>query len=127
KNGAWLSIQPFMYEEENSYPEGSENAKKRDFVYKRTEKAYELAQKHHVKTAWGTDLFGSKEKAEMENQRLVALKKWFSPYAILKMATSNNAELLRLSGPRDPYQNKKDLGQIKEGAFADLILVDGNP
>ena len=41
------------------------------------------------------------------------------------MATSGNAELLTLSGPRNPYPGK--LGVVEEGAFADLLLVDGNP
>ncbi len=41
------------------------------------------------------------------------------------MATHDNAQLLKLSGPRDPYPG--DLGVIKEGALADLILVEGNP
>src|SRR5699024_7060481 len=30
------------------------------------------------------------------------------------------------SGPRDPYKDG-GLGEISEGAYADLILVDGNP
>jgi len=42
------------------------------------------------------------------------------------MATHDNAQLLALSGPRDPYQ-AGPLGVIKEGAYADLLLVDGNP
>jgi imidazolonepropionase-like amidohydrolase len=42
------------------------------------------------------------------------------------MATSDNAELLALSGPRNPYQ-QGPLGVIMEGAYADLILVNGNP
>lgn len=42
------------------------------------------------------------------------------------MATSINAELLELSGPRHPYQDGP-LGVTAEGAYADLILVDGNP
>jgi imidazolonepropionase-like amidohydrolase len=41
------------------------------------------------------------------------------------MATSDNAELVKLCGPRDPYPGK--LGVIEEGALADMILVDGNP
>ena len=41
------------------------------------------------------------------------------------MATSTNAELLTLSGKRNPYPGK--LGVVEEGAFADLLLVDGNP
>jgi imidazolonepropionase-like amidohydrolase len=40
------------------------------------------------------------------------------------MATSGNAELLTLSGPRNPYPGK--LGVVEEGAYADLLLVDGN-
>ncbi len=54
------------------------------------------------------------------------LKKWFTPYEALKMVTSANAELLAMSGPRHPYQ-EGPLGVVKEGAYADLILVDGDP
>jgi imidazolonepropionase-like amidohydrolase len=35
------------------------------------------------------------------------------------------AELLALSGPRNPYPGK--LGVVEEGALADLLLVNGNP
>ena len=38
--------------------------------------------------------------------------------------TSRGAELIELSGPRNPYPGK--LGVIEEGAYADLLLVDGN-
>jgi len=41
------------------------------------------------------------------------------------MSTSKPAELLKLSGPRNPYPG--DLGVVKEGAYADLLLVEGNP
>ena len=41
------------------------------------------------------------------------------------MATSTNAELFAMSGPRNPYPGK--LGVVEEGAYADLLLVDGNP
>jgi imidazolonepropionase-like amidohydrolase len=57
---------------------------------------------------------------------LARLGKWFSPYEVLKIATSQNAELLELSGPRHPYREGK-LGLVAEGAYADLILLDGNP
>lgn len=30
-----------------------------------------------------------------------------------------------MSGPRNPYPN--DIGLVKEGAYADLLLVDGSP
>ena len=44
---------------------------------------------------------------------------------IASCATSVNAELLGMSGPRNPYPGK--LGVVEEGALADLLLVDGDP
>jgi len=41
------------------------------------------------------------------------------------MATGTNAELLQLTGKRNPYPGK--LGVVQVGALADLLLVDGNP
>jgi imidazolonepropionase-like amidohydrolase len=41
------------------------------------------------------------------------------------VATHDNAELLALSGPRNPYPGK--LGGVEEDALADLLLVDGDP
>ena len=58
-------------------------------------------------------------------QWLGRLTKWYSSAEILKMATGSNGELLKLSGLRSPYP--KDIGVIKEGAYADLLLVEGNP
>ena len=47
---------------------------------------------------------------------LAKLKKWYTPYEALKMATHDNAQLFKLSGPRDPYPGK--LGVVEEGAYA---------
>jgi imidazolonepropionase-like amidohydrolase len=41
------------------------------------------------------------------------------------MATSTNAELLALSGPRNPYPGK--LGLVEQGTLTDLLLVHGDP
>jgi imidazolonepropionase-like amidohydrolase len=51
--------------------------------------------------------------------------KWYTPAEALRMATATNGELLKLSGPRDPYPGK--VGVVEPGALADLILVNGNP
>ena len=56
---------------------------------------------------------------------LVKLERWYTPAEALVMATGTNAELLALSGKRNPYPGK--LGVVEEGALADLLLVDGNP
>ena len=61
----------------------------------------------------------------LQTKELVVRKKWFSPYEILVQGTSRGGGLIALSGPRNPYPGK--LGVIEEGAYADLLLVDGNP
>ena len=45
---------------------------------------------------------------------------------MLKQLTSTAGEMLAMSGPRNPYKAGK-LGVIEKGAYADLLLVDGNP
>ena len=49
-----------------------------------------------------------------------------SNFEVLKQLTSTAGEMLAMSGPRNPYKAGK-LGVIEIGAYADLILVDGNP
>ncbi len=41
------------------------------------------------------------------------------------MLTYNNAQLLAMAEERSPYKGK--LGIIEEDAFADLLLIKGNP
>ncbi len=46
---------------------------------------------------------------------------------MLKAATGTAGEILALTGPvMNPYVEGK-IGVIEEGAYADLLLVDGNP
>ena len=78
-----------------------------------------------IKTAFGTDVLFSQALAEKQGSMLAALTRWYTPAEALAMATSTNAELLSLSGLRNPYPGK--LGVVEEGALADLLLVDGNP
>ena len=90
-----------------------------------TDTAYALAKKYQVKLAWGTDTLFSAELAGRQGAQLTKMVRWFTPAEVLKMATHDNAELLALSGPRNPYPGK--LGVVEEGALADLLLVDGDP
>ena len=84
-----------------------------------------LAKKMKVKLAWGTDFLFEPWLNKEQNSYLLKLREWFTPYEILKMATYDNAQLLKLSGNRSPY--KGNLGVIEKDALADLILVNGNP
>ncbi|MFM6957059.1 MAG: amidohydrolase family protein [Acinetobacter sp.] len=127
EKGVWWSLQPFLDDEEAiPFPEGSANRKKQLEMTQGTDNAYNLAKKYHVKLAWGTDCLFDPSLAAKQGKQLAKMTRWFSPYQVLKMATYDNAQLLYLSGKRSPYQDGK-LGEISEGAYADLILVDGNP
>ena len=61
-----------------------------------------------------------------QSKEFLTLAEHFSNVEVLRMATSNVADLLKLSGKLNPYQDGQ-LGVVKEGAYADLLLVDGNP
>jgi imidazolonepropionase-like amidohydrolase len=87
-----------------------------------------LAKKHGVKIGFGTDFFGP-TNAAFANQSLEfrARKKYFTPVEILKQATSVNAALVAMSGPMmNPYL-AGPLGVIQPGAYADILVVKGNP
>jgi imidazolonepropionase-like amidohydrolase len=125
ERGVWLSIQPFPEELANAFPPGSQQRAKFAEVFDGMEVAYRMARKHKLKTAWGTDILFSAALARRQGELLVKLERWYTPAEALAMATGTNAELLALSGKRNPYPGK--LGVVEEGALADLLLVDGDP
>lgn len=122
--GIWLSMQPFGEGQGNTYADPAQAADSRK-VAEGSDHIYKLAKKYKVKLAWGTDLLFNPANTKTQSDRLVAMKKWFDNYEVLKMVTYDNAQLLALSGPRNPYPKK--LGVIEEGAYADLLLVDASP
>jgi imidazolonepropionase-like amidohydrolase len=123
--GTWLSIQPFPDEMADAFPPGSQERAKFSEVVAGMDTAYRLARKYKLKTAWGTDVLFSPDLARRQGELLVKLERWYSPAEALIMATRTNAELLAMSGKRNPYPGK--LGVVEEGALADLLLIDGNP
>lgn len=122
-NDTWLCVQPFAVED-NTYPSPIQQAKHIQ-ICEGTDRTYNLAKKYNVKLAWGTDLLFNPANTKNQNHGIIKLKKWFSNFEILKMVTHDNAQLLAMSGLRNPYPKK--LGVIEEGAYADLLLIDGNP
>ncbi len=124
--GIWLCLQPFLDDQDAApFPEGSANRVKQLQMHKGTDTAYALAKKHNLKLAWGTDVLFDAKLAARQGAQLAKMTRWFTPAEVLVMATATNADLLTLSGPRTPYPGK--LGVVKEGALADLLLVDGDP
>jgi len=125
EKGIWLSIQPFL-DDEDANPVHSPMMRARQLeVIAGTDRAYALAKKYKIKTAFGTDVLFDARLAGRQGAQLAKLVRWYTSGEALKMATGDNGQLLALSGLRSPYPGK--LGVVEEGALADLLLVDGNP
>jgi imidazolonepropionase-like amidohydrolase len=122
--GVWLSTQPFLSEEDTGPLTGQSRLSALQ-VFEGTKTVYPLAKEHKIKTAFGSDLLFSPIMTRRQGVMLRHLTHWYDNADILRMATGVNGELLALSGPRNPYPGK--LGIIEEGAFPDLLVVDGNP
>ncbi|MBB3562851.1 imidazolonepropionase-like amidohydrolase [Rhizobium sp. BK512] len=120
----WLSTQPFLSIEDAASQTGV-GAERAAQIFIGTPKIYGYAKKYGIKTAWGSDLLFSPELTPRQNVMLTHLSNWYSNAEALRMATSGNASLLTLSNLRTPYSGS--LGVIEKGAFADILVWDGNP
>lgn len=120
----WLSTQPWV-EHDHNFPDPVRAGKNRQ-VCEGVERLYAWAREYGVRTAYGTDILFEPEDTDRQITMFPRLAAFMPPIDALKMATSGNAELFRLSGNRDPYGEAR-LGVIQEGAWADLLVVDGDP
>jgi imidazolonepropionase-like amidohydrolase len=120
----WWSLQPFLDDEDASPVTGPSRDKQLQ-ITTGTDTAYKMGKKHGARIAWGSDILFSSGLAARQGRQLAKMVRWFTPAEVLTMATATNADLLALSGPRNPYPGP--LGIIEEGALADLLLVDGDP
>jgi len=75
-----------------------------------------LAHAAGVKMAYGTDLLG--ELHQYQSEEFLIRAEALPTLEVLRSATTIAAEVLRMEGR---------LGVIAPGAFADLVVVDGNP
>jgi imidazolonepropionase-like amidohydrolase len=123
-SGAVWSIQPFVEALASSglTPAMVEKAR---VMWDGTDTAYQLAIKHGVPTGWGSDILFDAKATEEQGKNLSYMTRWYTPSQALKQATADNAFILAMSGPRNPYPGP--LGVITKGAHADMLLVEGDP
>lgn len=98
------------------YGMSAEMLAKNDLVIDGALKSLEICKRHGIPVAYGTDLLGQLQMAQSEEFTLRA--RVLSPAEIIRSATTIGAQVVRMEGK---------LGCLKAGAFADLLVVDGNP
>ena len=128
--GAVMSLQSYAAYEVFKNPEeipgfSAENARKGRQVNEGADRMMRWVAQYGVDTFGGADMW-TFDILPITNQDLVVRKRWFDDVEILRQNTSNAAAWLAKSGPKNPYK-EGPLGVIVEGAYADMILVEGNP
>ncbi|MCJ7468194.1 MAG: amidohydrolase family protein [Maribacter sp.] len=132
EKNAWLVPQGFWTMAPASFWEPGKDSipparlKKINEVLDGTAREMELAKKYKVNLAFGSDAYGALGFEEYALMEFTARMQWFSPLEVLKQATTENARLFSLSGKTNPYTEGK-LGVIEVGAYADVLLYEGNP
>jgi imidazolonepropionase-like amidohydrolase len=125
KHDIWLSPQVIVF---TFIPKGytEDQANKHRQAYAGIDHMFTTAKKIGFdKIVFGSDIITDPEMLRRINEEFVHRTKWFTPAEILAQATSKGGELLTMSGPKNPYPGR--LGVIEVGAYADLLLINGNP
>ena len=89
-------------------------------------KIFEYGRKHGIRFGFGVDLYGDVSATRVTSDAIAGRREYFNDSEILDHIYKNNVVLLELSGERLPYKDGP-LGEIVEGAYADIILVEGDP
>jgi len=120
KKGAYLVANLVAYyamrERAKEFGMSADSLAKNDLVIEGGLKSLEICKRAGVPVAYGTDLLG---QLQVDQSREFLLRREvLSPIEIIRQATLVGAEIVRMTDK---------LGVIRPGAFADLLVVDGDP
>jgi imidazolonepropionase-like amidohydrolase len=105
-----------MRERAKEFGMSADSLEKNELVLDGAMRSLEICKRHGVKVGYGTDLLG---QLQVDQTREFLLRREvLSPIEIIRQATLIGAEIVRMEGK---------LGVIQPGAYADLLVVDGNP
>lgn len=93
-----------------------QSQEKAEYAWKQAISGMDLMRQAGVKVCFGTDLLGKLH--EQECREFTLRSEVFTPLEILRQATSVTAEMMMMEG---------QIGCIAPGAYADLLVVDGDP
>ncbi|KAB2846236.1 MAG: amidohydrolase family protein [Hyphomicrobiaceae bacterium] len=120
KNGMFLIANLVAYyamrERAAEFGMGAEMLEKNDLVIDGGLRSLEICKRAGVPVAYGSDLLGQLQVDQ--SREFIIRSEVVKPIEIIRSATTIGARILRREGK---------LGCLKSGAWADLLLVDGNP
>lgn len=98
-----------------------------ELITKNYDNWVKLANASDINIGYGTDVVVSSKLASrgLRDFQMGQFVEGFGNYKTLVYMTSNNGKIMALTGKNNPYPGK--LGVIEADAYADIILVDGNP
>jgi imidazolonepropionase-like amidohydrolase len=105
-----------MKERAAEYGMSGDMLAKNDLVIDGGLRSLEVCKRAGVPVAYGTDLLGALQVEE--SREFLIRSEVLSPIEIIRSATTIGAQIIRQEGK---------LGTLKAGAFADLLLIDGDP
>jgi imidazolonepropionase-like amidohydrolase len=105
-----------MKERAAKFGMSAESLEKNDIVLEGGLNSLEICKRHGVPVAYGSDLLG---ELHWDQSREFSLRREVvAPIEIIRSATTIAAQILRLEGK---------VGTLQPGAWADLLVVDGDP
>jgi imidazolonepropionase-like amidohydrolase len=105
-----------MKERAKEFGMSSEMLAKNDMVIDGGLKSLEICKRAGIKVGYGSDLLGGLQVDQ--SREFLLRREVLSPIEIIRQATLVGAEIVRMPGK---------LGVVKPGAFADILVVDGDP
>ena len=105
-----------MKERAREFGMTAEMLAKNDMVIDGGLKSLEICKRDGIKVGYGSDLLGALQVDQ--SREFLLRREVLSPIEIIRQATLVGAEIVRMPGK---------LGVVKPGAFADLLVVDGDP
>ena len=105
-----------MKERAKEFGMTSEMLAKNDMVIDGGLKSLEICKRAGIKVGYGSDLLGALQVDQ--SREFLLRREVLSPIEIIRQATLVGAEIVRMPGK---------LGVVKPGAFADILVVDGDP
>lgn len=126
-NGIWVCPCPQFGRPGGGPPKGVVPKVPIEFMIDSENRETELINRFDLPIIFGTDATGLPEHVEeVQLDDLHYFKKRFGSLKGLRAVTGNAGRVLSMCTHQNPYWQGK-VGVLEKGAFADLLLIDGNP